>query len=106
MPDGSYVLGPLRVTVSGGVARLAPAGDPGPGPIAGGTSSLLRVVATASAAGVPLAGAVRAASEAPARVLGLAAARGAVAPGMAADLVVTDSGLRVRRVMRAGRWIR
>jgi len=38
-------------------------------------------------------------------VLGLAA-RGALAPGMAADLVVTDSGLRVRRVMRAGRWIR
>ena len=106
MPDGSYVLGPLRVTVSGGVARLASADDPGPGPIAGGTSSLLRVVATASAAGVPLDGAVRAASEAPARVLGLAAARGAVAPGMAADLVVTDSGLRVRRVMRAGRWIR
>jgi N-acetylglucosamine-6-phosphate deacetylase len=105
MPDGSYVLGPLRVTVSGGVARLAPADDPGPGPIAGGTSSLLRVVATASAAGVPLDGAVRAASEAPARVLGLAAARGAVAPGMAADLVVTDSGLQVRRVMRAGRWI-
>ena len=106
MPDGSYVLGPLRVTVSGGVARLASADDPGPGPIAGGTSSLLRVVATASAAGVPLASAVRAASEAPARVLELAAARGAVAPGMAADLVVTDSRLRVRRVMRAGRWIR
>jgi N-acetylglucosamine-6-phosphate deacetylase len=105
MPDGSYVLGPLLVAVSGGVARLASAGDPAPGPIAGGTSSLLRVVATASAAGVPLAGAVRAASEAPARVLGLAAARGAVAPGMAADLVVTDSGLRVRRVMRAGRWV-
>jgi len=105
MPDGSYVLGPLRVTVSGGVARLASADDPGPGPIAGGTSSLLRVVATASAAGVPLPDAVRAASEAPARVLGLAA-RGALAPGMAADLVVTDSGLRVRRVMRAGRWIR
>jgi N-acetylglucosamine-6-phosphate deacetylase len=106
MPDGSYALGPLRVTVSGGVARLTSAGDPEPGPIAGGTSSLLRVVATASAAGVPLAAAARAASEAPARVLGLAAARGAVAPGMTADLVVTDPGLRVRRVMRAGRWIR
>ena len=31
MPDGSYALGPLRVTVSGGVARLAAAGDAGPG---------------------------------------------------------------------------
>ena len=109
MPDGSYALGPLRVTVSGGVARLASADDAGPGgdlgSIAGGTSSLLQVVATAHAAGVPLAGAVRAASEALARVLGLSAARGALAPGMAADLVVTGENLAVRRVMRAGRWL-
>ena len=54
---------------------------------------------------MPLAGAVRAASEAPARVLGLSAARGALAPGMAADLVVADENLAVRRVMRAGRWL-
>ena len=105
MPDGSYALGPLRVTVSGGVARLAAAGDAGPGPIAGGTSRLLQVVATAHAAGVPLAVAARAASEAPARVLGLSASRGALAPGMAADLVVADENLAVRRVMRAGRWL-
>ncbi len=109
MPDGSYALGPLRVTVCGGVARLASADDAGSGgdlgSIAGGTSSLLQVVATAHAAGVPLAGAVRAASEAPARVLGLSAARGALAPGMAADLVVTGENLAVRRVMRAGRWL-
>jgi N-acetylglucosamine-6-phosphate deacetylase len=108
MPDGSYALGPLRVTVSGGVARLA-AGDAGPGgdlgPIAGGTSRLLQVVATAHAAGVPLAVAARAASEAPARVLGLSASRGALAPGTAADLIVTDENLAVRRVMRAGRWL-
>jgi N-acetylglucosamine-6-phosphate deacetylase len=117
MPDGSYTLGPLRVVVSGGVARLAPVGgagaDPeggtgagtGGGSIAGGTSSLLRVVATARAAGVPLADAVRAATEAPARVLGLSGSRGALAPGMAADLVVTDENLAIRRVMRAGRWL-
>jgi N-acetylglucosamine-6-phosphate deacetylase len=106
MPDGGYTLGSLRVTVSGGVARLAagPAAG-GPGPIAGGTSSLLRVVATAHAAGVPLAAAVRAATEAPARVLKMAASRGGLAPGMAADLVVTDENLAVRRVMRAGRWL-
>ena len=105
MPDGSYALGPLRVTVSGGVARLAAADDEAPGSIAGGTSSLLQVVATAHAAGVPLAGAVRAASEAPARVLGLSAARGALAPGMAADLVITGENLAVRRIMRAGQWL-
>jgi N-acetylglucosamine-6-phosphate deacetylase len=129
MPDGTYLLGPLRVRVTGGVARLAPddgpggqadpsgdelAGGAGPEPgagsqpaggaIAGGTSTLLRVVATAVAAGVPLADAARAASQAPARVLGLAD-RGQLAPGMAADLVVTDENLAPRRVLKDGRWI-
>jgi N-acetylglucosamine-6-phosphate deacetylase len=110
MADGDYVLGPLRVTVSGGVARLTAdeggTGEPaGGGAIAGGTSTLLRVVATARAAGVPLADAARAASAAPARVLRLSASRGALAPGMVADLVVTGENLAVRRVMRAGRWL-
>jgi N-acetylglucosamine-6-phosphate deacetylase len=129
MPDGTYQLGPLRVRVTHGVARLAPdddtgergdasgdelAGGAGPEPgaggqsaggaIAGGTSNLLRVVATAFSAGVPLGDAARAASQAPARVLGLAR-RGQLAPGMAADLVVTDENLAVRRVLRAGRWL-
>jgi N-acetylglucosamine-6-phosphate deacetylase len=114
--DGDYELGPLRVTVSGGVARLTAEGEAaeggaaegaagGGGAIAGGTSTLLRVVATARAAGVPLADAVRAASAAPARVLGLSASRGALAPGMVADLVVTGENLGLRRVMRAGRWL-
>jgi N-acetylglucosamine-6-phosphate deacetylase len=112
MPDGSYLLGPLRVTVSGGVARLAGDGSGGAGgsgtgggSIAGGTSSLLQVVATAHAAGVPLADAVRAATEAPAQVLGLAGSRGVIAPGYPADLVVTGENLALRRVMRAGRWL-
>ena len=121
MADGDYVLGPLRVTVSGGVARLTGEGEAaegeaaegeaaggeadGGGAIAGGTSTLLRVVATARAAGVPLADAVRAASAAPARVLGLSASRGALAPGMVADLVVTGENLGLQRVMRAGRWL-
>jgi len=112
MPDGDYVLGPMRVTVSGGVARLAePGSEPGTGTgggggaIAGGTSTLLRVVATARAAGVPLAGAVRAASEAPARVLGLSGSRGSLAPGMAADLLVTAEDLTLRRVLRGGGWL-
>jgi N-acetylglucosamine-6-phosphate deacetylase len=101
MPDGDYMLGPLPVTVSGGVARLASGG----GSIAGGTSALLRVVGEARAAGVPLADAARAASEAPARVLGLAGSRGSLAPGMTADLVVADANLALRRVMRAGHWL-
>src|SRR5215218_3452250 len=62
MPDGTYELGPMRVRVTGGVARLAD-GDA----IAGGTGHLLDVVRSAVAAGVPLASAVRAASRTPAR---------------------------------------
>jgi N-acetylglucosamine-6-phosphate deacetylase len=62
------------------------------------------VVATAVAAGVPVADAARAASQAPARVLGLAQ-RGRLAPDMVADLVVTDENLSLRRVLRAGRWL-
>jgi N-acetylglucosamine-6-phosphate deacetylase len=110
MPDGAYTLGPLRVTVAGGVARLAGSGDggdppiTGSGSIAGGTRTLLEVVATAAASGVPLAEAVIAASETPARVLGLPS-RGALGPGLAADLVITDTGLAVRRVMRAGGFL-
>lgn len=100
MPDGSYQLGPLRVRVAAGVARLA-GGD---GQIAGGTGNLLRVVATAVASGVARGEAVLAATRAPARVLGLAG-RGGLAPGMAADLVVTDQNLAPRRVMRSGRWL-
>jgi len=110
MPDGDYVLGSLPVIVSGGVARLAPAGghdggDGAIGAIAGGTSTLLRDVAHARAAGVPLADATRAASEAPARVLGRAGSRGSLATGMTADLLVTDANLALRRVMRAGQWL-
>jgi N-acetylglucosamine-6-phosphate deacetylase len=109
MPDGTYELGPLRVRVTDGVARLASgtaAGEPAgaDGAIAGGTSNLLHVVATAVAAGVPVADAARAASQAPARVLGLAQ-RGRLAPDMVADLVVTDENLSLRRVLRAGRWL-
>jgi N-acetylglucosamine-6-phosphate deacetylase len=104
MPDGAYTLGPLRVAVSGGVARLAGPDGVGAGSIAGGTRTLLEVVATAVASGVPLADAVRAASSTPAVVLGLSS-RGALGPGMTADLVITDTDLAVRRVMRAGRFL-
>jgi N-acetylglucosamine-6-phosphate deacetylase len=104
MPDGNYQLGPLRVRVAGGVARLAPA-DAGGGSIAGGTSNLLHVVATAVAAGVPLADAARAASAAPARALGIAGSGGVLAAGYPADLVVTDDNLTAKRVMRGGRWL-
>ncbi len=108
MPDGDYVLGSQRVTVRGGEARLnaASQSDVAASTIAGGTSHLLEVVARAvHRSGVPLVDAVRAASQTPARILGVAHERGALMPGGAADLLVTDAELRPVRVMRRGAWL-
>lgn len=96
MPDGDYALGPARVHVQGGVARLADGGA-----IAGGTAHLLDVVRATVAAGVPLVDVVRAASLTPAGVLGRTDV-GALLPGRRADLVLVDEGLRPVRVLRAG----
>lgn len=102
MSDGSYELGPMRVTVRDGVARLADPGDPGAGAIAGGTAHLIDVVRRTVAGGVALTDAVRAASTVPARVLGLDGELGTLARGLRADVVVADDDLRPRRVLRAG----
>ncbi len=104
MPDGSYVLGGQEVNVVDRVARLSDSATQG-GSIAGGTAHLVEVVATCVRAGVPVVDAVRAASQSPARLLGLDADRGALAPGLAADVLVVDEHLRLQRVMRAGRWL-
>ena len=102
MPDGSYDLGPQRVRVIGGVARL---GEGAEGPLAGGTADLLEVVRRCVAAGVDLASAVEAATSSPAAALGLDALAGTLAPGRPADLVVADEDLRPLRVMRSGVWV-
>jgi len=108
MPDGDYVLGPQRVQVRDGVARLAPAGSAaGETPsIAGGTSHLLEIVArVASRASVPLVDAVGAASRTPARLLGIDDRVGALAAGLRADVLVVDDALRLERVMHRGEWL-
>src|SRR5665647_1819146 len=96
MPDGAYRLGSLDVTVSDGVARLTEGGA-----IAGGTAHLLDVVRTTVAGGVSLVDAVRSASTTPATVLGDPRI-GALEVGRRADVVITDSDLRVVQVLRAG----
>ena len=103
--DGTYVLGGLAVVVDRGVARLA--GDPDSavaGSIAGGTSHVADIVSRQVGLGLPLPYAVRAGARTPARLLGLGD-RGAIEVGARADLVVVDEETRVRRVMRAGRWL-
>ncbi|WP_456846653.1 N-acetylglucosamine-6-phosphate deacetylase [Cellulomonas sp. P5_C6] len=100
MPDGAYRLGPMDVTVEGGVARIADE----TGAIAGGVAHLLDVVRNVVAAGIPLEDAVLAAATTPADVLGRRDL-GALAAGRRADLVVTDDDLRPVRVLRGGAWI-
>jgi N-acetylglucosamine-6-phosphate deacetylase len=105
MPDGRYPLGPMTVDVADGVARLA--SEPGTtGAIAGGTARLLDVVRRAvNQAGVCLVDAVTAATATPARLLGLDGDVGDAAPGLRADLLITDADLLPRAVLRAGRWV-
>jgi N-acetylglucosamine-6-phosphate deacetylase len=96
MADGDYELGGLGVEVREGVARLA-----GGGAIAGSTATAAAVFRRAVRdAGVPLAEAVRLAATTPAALLGLTD-RGAVAPGLRADLLVLDEDLTVRKVLTA-----
>jgi N-acetylglucosamine-6-phosphate deacetylase len=45
------------------------------------------------------------AASTPAHAIGLGAEVGMLTPGRRADLVVLDDELRVRRVMRAGKWL-
>jgi len=100
MPDGAYLLGSQGVTVTGAVARLTDGGA-----IAGGTAHLLDVVRTTVAGGVPLVDAVVAAATTPAGVLGDPRI-GALETGRRADIVVTDSDLRIVQVLRGGAVVR
>jgi len=103
MPDGTYRLGGLHVSVEDGHARL-----PHTGTIAGSTATMDALFRQAvSASDRPWAAALAAAVEmtatTPSRALGLDQV-GALEPGRRADLVVLGSDLRVARVMRNGRW--
>jgi N-acetylglucosamine-6-phosphate deacetylase len=105
MGDGVYPLGPLRVTVADGVARLAE-GQPGAGTIAGSTLTLDHAFRRAvTVDGLPVAEAVRALSGTPARLLGIGDRVGSIEEGKDADLVVLDGGFAVAGVMRRGRWL-
>lgn len=101
LPDGDHVLGAVRVRVRDGVVRTAD------GAIAGGSGSLLDVVACTVRAGVPLVRVVAAASRVPAALLGLDRAHGVgrLAPGARADVLVVDDGLRPLQVWHAGRLV-
>jgi N-acetylglucosamine-6-phosphate deacetylase len=96
MPDGTYRLGTMEVTVKGGVCRNAE------GKLAGSTLTLDRALRYVVELGVPLIEAVRMATVLPARRIGLAGKKGIIAIGADADLVVLTPDLRVDAVMTRG----
>jgi N-acetylglucosamine-6-phosphate deacetylase len=101
MPDGTYRLGGVEVLVAAG--RCTVASDAA---IAGSTLTMDAAVANAvRMLGIGAAEAVAMASTNPARVLGLEDRKGAIAPGMDADLTVLDDALRARGTVIGGDWV-
>nr|WP_079083372.1 N-acetylglucosamine-6-phosphate deacetylase [Streptomyces antibioticus] len=99
--DGRYMLGPLEVEVSEGVARLVEGGS-----IAGSTLTLDRAFQRAvTVDGLPVEDAVAALSANPARLLGMSDSIGSLEPGRYADLVLLDADFELKGVMRRGEWV-
>ncbi|WEO96717.1 N-acetylglucosamine-6-phosphate deacetylase [Streptomyces sp. FXJ1.172] len=99
--DGRYMLGPLEVEVSDGVARLVHGGS-----IAGSTLTQDRAFKRAvSVDRLSVEDAVTALSVNPARLLGLSDRIGSLEPGKDADLVVLDANFDLKGVMRRGEWV-
>jgi N-acetylglucosamine-6-phosphate deacetylase len=98
--DGIYELGGQEVHVTDGVARLATA-DGAPGAIAGSTLTMDAAFRRAIRITGSIVDAAAAASTVPARALGLTD-RGALVPGLRADIVALDPDLHVVSVFRAG----
>ncbi|MEV5487696.1 N-acetylglucosamine-6-phosphate deacetylase [Streptomyces bobili] len=99
--DGRYMLGPLEVEVSEGVARLVEGGS-----IAGSTLTLDRAFKRAVTVDrLPVQDVVAALSANPARLLGMDDRVGSLEPGKDADLVLLDDNFDLKGVMRQGVWV-
>lgn len=102
MPDGPSVLGHwkngLAVVIEDGVAKL-----PDRTSFAGSVATFDRLVRNmVRMAGVPLTDAVKMAAATPARIMNLTD-RGAIVPGLRADLTLFDDDIRVSHVIVGGR---
>jgi N-acetylglucosamine-6-phosphate deacetylase len=96
VPDGEHRFGGRPVSVADGQVRLAD------GTLAGSTLTSAAAVRGAVAAGLSPADAALAGATNPARLIGESARRGAIATGLAADLLALDADLRVSAVVVGG----
>ncbi|MFI7103410.1 N-acetylglucosamine-6-phosphate deacetylase [Streptomyces sp. NPDC050161] len=104
MSDGMFPLGPMRVEVKDGVARISE--GPTAGSIAGSTLTLDRAFRRAVTLDrLPVEHAVQALSANPARLLGIDDRTGSLEAGKDADLVILDAAYEVVGVMRRGAWV-
>jgi len=90
----------LPVLIEDGVAKL-----PDRSAFAGSVATADRLLRTALAAGIPLHDAVRMMTLTPARVMGMDSALGSIEMGKQADLVVFDSSINIKSVMKGGTWL-
>lgn len=98
MPDGSYTLGGLDVTVRDGRAVLASDGT-----LAGSVATLPDCVRTAvKQMHIPLETAIACATINPAKSLGIESLYGSIAAGKKADLVLWDADLHQKHVIKDG----
>lgn len=93
LPDGKYSLGGQEVFVEGKTARLSN------GTIAGSVSTLFDCMISAYKMGVPLEAAIISATKTPAIEVGIFDKVGSITVGKAADLVVLDSDLILKKVI-------
>lgn len=98
MPDGSYTLGGLDVSVVGNRATLA-----SDGAIAGSVTNLMDCMKTAvKTMNIPLETAVACATINPAKSLGIDAEYGSIRAGKKAHIVLMDQELNVQQVIKDG----
>jgi len=101
MPDGEYPFGGQMIEVHGNRATML--GQPDT--LAGSVSDLMACMKTAVSFGIPMVDAVTAAAVNPAKALGIYDNYGSLDVGKAANLVVLDRDLNLKRVMLRGKFV-
>ena len=100
MPEGTYDLGDLTVTVSGGKATIMG------GSLAGSTATLFDCFRNAWLYGLKLESVIKAATSNPAKAVGIYNLVGSITPGKLADLLILDKELHIQHIIKDGLLIK